>query len=509
MSTINIFWIEDNTLQEDTTESEGIAFPSLGDRERGGQFSFKLFQHPVEVHEFLSLVEELNKRRLAATLGDSGALPDIVVFDYTLADNFTTTNRGALSYRNEAQYEFLRSHSASVALRDQFKEVLGDRLLFCERDDVRNGRYRSDEFRDALHAEKVMGINDEFGLYAGIAVVREFKEYVTVGVPATVNKNDKRLMTENALFYEWLNSYDLKDAINRPNKGKKNWDDILKFALPLLRRRIETQVRTGKVTPDYYQLVRLSKRTSKDNFFSFTGVYGERHLPLDGLFLDKAQKVQEWAGKLLDSLPNSDEVVTKAVGVSNRLWDKYRKKLVDRIDLSDYKFRETKGGLDSEEKRRFAGLKQKYCTGEKFNKEFSIQHSFEKPSEERATVRLAVLHLAARAEIEMNKCAKESPNFAFYGELSKSERFNVLFPFYDLIERTGSLLLPMHAMSDWDRLSERGRKWLADNLQLDEDAVKVTRSNCLDFEKWITEGEKILLKAVFYQDKEFYPRWFS
>jgi hypothetical protein len=219
--------------------------------------------------------------------------------------------------------------------------------------------------------------------------------------------------------------------------------------------------------------------------------------------------VQEWAGELINSLPSSHEVVTKAVNVSKRLWDKYRQEFVNRIDLSDYRFRETRGGLNAEEKKRFAVLKRRYCTGEKFKREFSIQHSFEKPSEERATVRLAVLHLAARAEIEMSKCAKESPDPAFYVELSKAEKFNVLFPFYDLRERTGSLLLPMHAMSDWDRLSDRGRKWMEDNLQLDEDAVRVTRANCLHFEKWITEGEKILLRALFYEDKEFYPRWLS
>jgi hypothetical protein len=507
MSTINIFWIEDNTLRGKTRKRGGLSFPSLGGAEDGGLFSFKIFQHPVEVHEFLSLVAELNARRLGAALGDSGAVPDIVVFDYKLADNFTTMNSGALSYRKDAQFEFLRSHSASVALRDQFREVLGERPLFCERDEVRGGTYRSDEFRVALRASKVLGIDDEFGLYAGIAVVREFKEYVTIGVPATVNKYDPKSMTDNALFYEWLNSYDLKDAINRPDKGEKNWDEILRFALPLLRRRIETQIRTGKVTPDYHQLVRLSKPNSKEQLFSFTSVYGERHLPLDGLFLDETQTVQSWAGELIKSLPHSNKVVNRAIRVSDRLWDKYRKKFVDRIDLSDYKFRETQGGLSAQEKRRFARLKQKYCTGEKFKEEFSVQHSFEKPSAERAAIRLAVLHLATRAEVEMSKCAREAPNSAFYVELSKSEKFNMLFPFYNLMGRTGSLLLPMHAMSDWDELSNRGRKWLADNLQLDKEAVKVTIANCLYFEKWITEGEKILLRALFYEDKDFYPRW--
>jgi hypothetical protein len=507
MSTVHIFWIEDNTLQEDTTMREGLEFPSLGGAEDGGLFSFKIFQHPVEVHEYLSLVEELKARKPGEALGDSDALPDIVVFDYKLADNFTTTGDGALSYRKEPQYEFLRSHSASVALRDRFKEVFGDRVLFCERSDVRGGTYRSDEFRKALCVPEVIGINDEFGLFAGLAVVREFKEYVTIGVPATVSKPDPSSMTDNALFYEWLNSYDLKDAINRPKKGEKNWGEILKFALPLLRKRIAAQVRAGKVTPDYQQLVRLSKPNSKEKIFSFTSAYGERRLPLDGLFLDKTQTVQNWAGELMKSLPNSDKVVARAIKVSDRLWDKYRKKFVDRIDLSDYKFRETRGGLNAEEKRKFARLKRTYCTGDKFKGEVSIQHSFEKPSEERAAVRLAVLHLAARAEIEMSKCAEESPNSAFYAELSKYEKFNVLFPFYNLMGRTGSLLLPMHATSDWDELSNRGRKWLADNLKLGKDAAKVTPANCLYFEKWITEGEKTLLKAVFYEDKEFYPRW--
>lgn len=510
MNSINIYWIEDNPIQDDILIKDGVKYPSFKISGGQGLFSFKLFQHPLEVREYLSMIEAINNQGLAKNLGEKccRAIPDIIVFDYKLSDNFTTSNPSALQYNRHGQASFLREHSASLELKECFKKEFSERELFIERADVIEGNYNSDEFQSALGID-VFTLDDEFGLFAGIAVVREFKDYITLGIPATFNKADKKAMSQNSLFYEWLNSYDIEDAIQRPDKGSKNWDDILKFALPLLRKRIETQIRTGKVTPHYYQLINLSNGTSEDNIISFTSAYGERHLPLDGLFLDKKQTVEDWASGLIDSLPTSSEVIAKAVKVSDHLWDIYCKKFVDRIDLSDYKFRETRGGLDAEEKKKFETLKQTYCEGEKFKMEFSVQQSFEHLTEDTSTVRLTVLHLAARAEIEMSKCSKAAPNSPSYSELSKPERFNVLFPFYDLIGETGSLLLPMHAMSAWTKLSDRGRKWLADNLNLNNDSVKVTRSNCLDFKKWITAGEKILLRAIYYQDKDFYPKWFN
>lgn len=506
MHKINIFWIEDNPVQSNTFEVDGVKFPSfaitLGDK---ALFSFRLFQHPVEVYEYLLLVNELNERGLAARMGGEcwAALPDVVVFDYKLSDNFSTTNlRGGILYLDEASHKFLQEHSVSMELKKSFADEFAGRKLFIEREDVQEGNYNSDEFKDAINAKSVSNLDDEFGLYAGIAIIREFKDYITIGVPATLNKTDKSVISANSLFYEWLNTYDIKDAIERPDRGGKKWDDILQFALPLLRRRIEKQVKTGKVTPSYDQLVALSRGGSEEGVFSFHSAYGERHLPVAGLFIDKSETAAEWAVKLLEQLPENNPDIHRAVGVSDELWGVFCEDFGKRIDLSDYTFR--KDNLTADEQAKFDQLKKEFCgeAGVTIEVQRSIQESFISKRSNQATVRLAVLHLVTRAAIEMNKLKKVAPHRELYGELTPDENFNLLFP---KVTFGDHLLLPMHAGARKDGMIEARRVWLKRNILTDQDTKAKTQWH--EFESWITAGEKRLLKSIFFSDEEHHPVW--
>jgi len=343
MHKLNIFWIEDNPIMENTDDIDGIPVPSF-DIEAEAEndlLSFKIFQHPMEVFEYLSMINQLNESGLSSKLAEicPEALPDIVVFDYKLSDNFSTYNPAALQYTDPVQYQFLRDHSVSLKLKSAFDVPFRNKELFIERQDVTNGDYSSDEFKNALCAKKITNIDDDFGLFSGIAIIREFKNLFTLGVPATLNKRSKSALSENSLYYEWLNSYDLKDAIERPDKDGKQWRDILLFALPILRNRIKMLVRAGKVIIGLDQLLKMTANdhpiSDRLKEFTFISAYGERSLSLDALFIDcpngeRSKKIADWADEVLEILFKQKEytlstaLLDNAFQFSDELWSNYK-----------------------------------------------------------------------------------------------------------------------------------------------------------------------------------------
>lgn len=338
MNEITIFWIEDNPIQTNNDEINGKEYPKLLHKDF---FSYCIFQHPKQVEEYLLMIDKLNGRATSLAGECHKALPDIIVFDYQLAQAISGSNAG-LKYMDNDHYEYLKSTSASHQLKNTFKNLFEKETLFLDTDDVRNELYKADKFKAELKAEEILS-DDEFGLYCGITILREFKEYITVGVPATINKVDKkRTMSYNSLFYEWINSYDLKGAIERPAKKEemKDWAKILNFSADLLRKRIETQIQTGKATPDYSQLNALAEGNIPDErIFSFETIYGKRDLSLDGLFIDKSNDVEPEAKddfiqfvnekkKALAKLNSKKEELGKANGTN----DEEKKRIKKQLD---------------------------------------------------------------------------------------------------------------------------------------------------------------------------------
>lgn len=288
---LTVFWIEDNPIQSNVQRVNSKQYPKFLHEEF---ITYYLFQHPKQVEEYLSMINVLKNTTHSLAEQCQNALPDIVAFDYKMADAFNN-NQDALSYYDNDHRTYLQSKSVSHKLKEIFEEQFKSQTLFLDREDVKNLEYGGDGFAKEIKASKIQ-LDDEFGLYCGIAIVREFKEYITVGVPATINKADKAgTMSYNSLFYEWINSYDLKGAIDRPAKADemKDWSKILSFSVDHLRKRIVSQIKTGKATPDYSQLNALAEgNIPEERVFSFETIYGKRNLPIDGLFIDKSEVIE-------------------------------------------------------------------------------------------------------------------------------------------------------------------------------------------------------------------------
>ena len=91
---LTIFWIEDNPIQSNVERKNGKQYPKFLHEEF---ISYCLFQHPKQVEEYLSMLSVLNSKTHSLAEKCQYVIPDIIVFDYKMADAFKN-NQHSLSY---------------------------------------------------------------------------------------------------------------------------------------------------------------------------------------------------------------------------------------------------------------------------------------------------------------------------------------------------------------------------------------------------------------------------
>jgi len=287
MRKINVYWIEDNPVRGECDFVDGVKVPRFW---QGDLFQYFIFQHPLEVRDYLKIVSEMTDKQNALSLS-SYLVPDIVVFDYKLSDAFAARNKDSLKLSNEIQLKFALDHSVVYKHKDQVELDLEYSPLL---DDESEFKRRYELFKNELEVENISKLDDEFGLYCGLSVIRELKDYITIGVPASINSPARDEMHSNSAFYEWLNSYDLKGAIERYDRTDKSWKKIIPFGVNLLRNRILQQLQDNKIFIDLNNIIKLldcfsSKEgidSLSDKSLRFKSTYGWQELPLNGLFID-------------------------------------------------------------------------------------------------------------------------------------------------------------------------------------------------------------------------------
>lgn len=563
---INILWIEDNPLQnalygsqinersqskllDESFDYARIPAVYFNDENRDlyKYFSLKVLQHPEEIREYISACLEVEDKKGAQALGNtSGAVPEIIAFDYQMSNGIdlkSAIKKGAIiPYKPDFKpirenlnpiYEIYKMHD------DLFK----DKLPFFENDS--NLNYKSEDFirkvngklsvkddsenkenKNNLEANENSTVNsgvleeiikkdigelehDQLGLFAGVVVSRLFKEHSCVAIPSTWNFSDLSRMHISSKFFEWINGYDLGDIFNSNIRGQKEWDKIIPYGVGRLRIRIEKQVETGKIIPNYEQLIELSKANTVGGVFSFISVYGERNLPLDGLFIDipeEARKriIKNWANdKLLANLPLENEVIAKAKEVGDELWEIYKNEFGERIDLAEYCYR--KDELGDPEQKEFNRLKEEFSENGRLGKELSILELLPDYNKNIPTLRLATLYVVAQGIIAMNSCIKFSLPKEIYSDFDEYEYFNMLFP--KILYNNYDFLLPMHVDGDTERgnmIANNGARTLQRNLFKNQNLKNV---QWYEFDKWIQEGEKQVLRMMLYQNKKHFPNW--
>lgn len=406
---INVLWIEDNPAIDGLTVAElqnrdGVDFGGLPDTilvpaiefpvdsekfDYHKYFNLQLLQHPEEIREYISMCLEVEDKRGPKALGNvNHVVPDIVPFDYKLSPNIkiniVSKETGSIKYTPITR-KLREYYNPNYKLLYAFKDSLfeGKTLELDKVDEYDNAdfiRKINRLLERNLEREKKDSINlqeDDMGLYAGVSITRQFRNHITVGLPVTANKDNIEILTAHAKYFEWLNEYDLGSMFRRSKKGSKKWSDIISEAVQQLRERIKVQVEAGKIQLDLTQMIKLSSgdfpKFGKDEerIFTFTSIYGTRHLPLDGLFIekdageDRDSAIRIWANELIEILVEKAgekgtelKFYAQALEGVNTLWSaigSQRAKL--RFELSYLTHRKKETELTEEETSQLSFLR--------------------------------------------------------------------------------------------------------------------------------------------------------
>lgn len=224
--------------------------------------TFQLFwlNSPEEMREYYLWIRAISDRH-PERLGD--IIPELLPFDYALTS--TTQRRPAASDRVDS--------NPLPLLRN-----LGENLQ---------------PTADLSHLQPLPAIGyptgeDRFGCFAGGLVSLQFADYPCVGIPTTQHRR-----LQDTEFFEWFLNPAFFNAFDNKSRPKVTWHELLQFGLPKLRERIAQLIRAGRVQLGLRDLLRLTPSTDLnvgdwlDTSVTVLSRYGERRLPLEGLFFDQ------------------------------------------------------------------------------------------------------------------------------------------------------------------------------------------------------------------------------
>lgn len=349
---INILWIEDNPLLSKNIiiiDNLEYLIPSLSiDKNLKTLFNLKVLQHPEEIKEYLELCNDVVTYKAKSSLADSASvIPDIIVFDYMLSENFNSTGSNSVSYsaHNKPVRVII---NPNYEIKEAHEDIFKDKILFSE--NCKNyskecflKKINEVEVDDYIVKSDILNSkNDEFGLYSGISILRFYKDHITCAVPATFKESKTELATA-AKYFEWLNEYDLKNAFSRENRSDKKWNKVLAFGTEMLRNRILEQAKQGKIWFNVNNLISVSKGES--SFIEITSSFSIKEISLKALFFcsDEEQvKVlsKEFANHILEIVITDLETYVASKEIADKLWNTYQSRdTTYRLQLSELSVR--------------------------------------------------------------------------------------------------------------------------------------------------------------------------
>jgi hypothetical protein len=332
---INVLWIEDSPLQQGIYVKDLIRrqpaladkFPKevhedkipaiffLGSLHKYHQyFDLRVLQHPIEIKDYIRMCMKLkNSMGAKAFPHKDGLLPDYVIMDYKLGSNITINQKDSISY-NHKQEPIRRFINPNYLLIENYPEIFRNENFLLE--DESNQNYSFMDFlksisnvssNSEINEQDIADLkHDDFGLFAGLTIIGIFNNNLTIGLPATYNKANKFNLTLHGKFFEWINESSHFLDFDRKSRNSKKWDDNLKDAARIFRKKVASYLELGKVIIQYSRLQDLADgKLGEDRIISMETSYGVKKYPIDGLFIDvpeetRTVEVQAWATDLLN-----------------------------------------------------------------------------------------------------------------------------------------------------------------------------------------------------------------
>ena len=468
-----------------------------------------------DIQLFRKLCQNIEEKYSSSRLGkEDGFVPEIVLFDYAL------TGHEDISILNDPDDMSILERSVPIY---HLKRILSNSNAITE-EEIQPQQFDLNVF------EIEKGLNsDNIGCIGGVLTVAYFRNHPCIGIAVT-RKSDAHLKGQEAMFVEGMvrEQYQFDFSL-RGNIENINWNTLLKKAAQNLRKRIELLIQSNKITPSLTQLFKLADgnilNADDEGIFTFDSIYGTRHLPLEGLFIDipvetRNQAIQDWVGGkrdernnnsgLLGILVKSAEInipeVKEAVHKYEMVWAGFKSHFLHRIILSDYSGREN--GLEEEQKNLLKKLRTEYFDvnrNDEITKNLcSLKLLFEdargrKNQINAEELRLTIIFLGTRLWIEHQKGLGQNSNvLSGYSNLplTKDDFYNVLNPVANATTAEGNnpLRLFMHSSINESTYMETFDIWLS------RCKANIPRSDWHIFKFWIRKGEKSIVKSFFLDD---------
>jgi hypothetical protein len=254
--TINNAYREGGITKLYNVEPENSKIPVLFfDGERKGYekfFSLKFLQAPIEIKEFISFSLEIEDKYTSRTLGNIGTVPEIVIFDYHLRQSMDKYPLSTVP----ANKELLRLLNPNYALVDFLNSQDDNHENHHLTREINPSYSDSNEFVKNGY-DNFNSYNDNFGLFAGVEIMRMFRTHPCIGIPATFKGKDD--LHPDAYFFEWINDYDLGTMFNRAKRKLKDRTEIIAKSVEQMQKRIKFLILSNKITLDLNEVLRFQE----------------------------------------------------------------------------------------------------------------------------------------------------------------------------------------------------------------------------------------------------------
>lgn len=483
-----------------TLETEKIEFSKY--------FELKWLRNADDIQLFRKLCQDIEEEHSPSRLGeDDGFVPEVVLFDYAL------TGHEDMNYPNESDDMEILQRSVPIY---NLKKILTDK-------DGESKTHTIEPF-DLSVFEIESGLNsDNIGCIGGVLTVSYFRNHPCIGI-ATTRKSDEHLKGQEAKFVEGLVKEPHQfDFSLRGNNNNLNWETLLKRSASNLRERIKILIQSSKITPSLSQLIELAGGTITDRVFTFTSIYGERVLPLDGLFIDveeanRNESIKNFAKKCLDlHLKNANEGLTKdvleaAIKFCVDLLEQYDNKegkFLERIRFSQLKQKADNSTITTEQQTELDGIYTKLGMdkdAKEYKDAFDLRHY--NGANDNLVKRYAALFVMVNIYnryLEFKESNADKTEFKGKPYLfTQPEKMDYLLAIYP--RPATPLVMPLHGASDGlDNDLKRTTK------RANTDTAGILINSVLNKKDGISDGEKFLLQSYangIGMKKENFAEWF-
>jgi hypothetical protein len=444
---IRILLVDDNpeSLQlRDTIDGKDSLLPRIATPELAPYFEVFWLATIEEARSFRDSFLTLSAAA-PETLGEYGVVPELLIFDYALSGIDL-----AVHERNKVGDHGYRKISPLPRLKTALSK------LEFNLAELKDPRPRLERLEGESSKTPAAGKGaDNYGCFAGGLLLATFFGHPCACVPTTRWGEEKTEGTEAAIF-EWLLKRDSGGSFQHKGRTSPRWDDIIKFAIPHLRKRIEQLDDTNLIRLSLDDLFELSEDNPKQiEALRVWSRYGLRRLPIKILFMEMedGETTATWAQKRLEALlkkagpgaplTESKEEIRKGKELAKTLWDIYSSDvLLRRFQLSRLADKGEEGNLLQQEQTAYrsdhaffgvaktSGGKGDACTANVYTVKDTGKDL--PPRSLRWAVLFTILNLCRRKAIAHSNFHKHTNlrgnSDGLFGNLSAEDVFLALYP---------------------------------------------------------------------------------